>query len=142
MHIKRRETDRLGVRTVRTPSRNLLITLKFFVLFFSGVVAERVNLRYFLSMGMLLSGVLCYMFGLARSLNIHSLPYFIIVQILMGVFQTTGWPAVVTIVGHWFGKGKRGNFLCNYLMCMSRSFRSDRPSFRLILLLLSFDFQV
>ncbi|KAK6645097.1 hypothetical protein RUM43_001373 [Polyplax serrata] len=79
-----------------------------FAMFISGVVAERVNLRYFLSMGMLLSGVLCYMFGLAKSLNIHSLPYFIIVQILMGVFQTTGWPAVVTIVGHWFGKGKRG----------------------------------
>lgn len=25
-----------------------------------------------------------------------------------GVFQTSGWPGVVTVVGNWFGKGKRG----------------------------------
>lgn len=30
------------------------------------------------------------------------------VQIMGGVFQTTGWPGVVTVVGNWFGKGKRG----------------------------------
>lgn len=72
------------------------------------MVAERVNLRYFLAMGMIMSGVFCYLFGLARTLNIHSLAYFIVIQILMGIFQTTGWPAVVAVVGHWFGKGKRG----------------------------------
>ena len=27
---------------------------------------------------------------------------------MSGVFQTTGWPGVVTVVGNWFGKGKRG----------------------------------
>lgn len=27
---------------------------------------------------------------------------------LGGVFQTSGWPGVVTVVGNWFGKGKRG----------------------------------
>lgn len=27
---------------------------------------------------------------------------------MSGVFQTSGWPGVVTIVGNWFGKGKRG----------------------------------
>jgi len=25
-----------------------------------------------------------------------------------GIFQTSGWPGVVTIVGNWFGKSKRG----------------------------------
>ena len=29
-------------------------------------------------------------------------------QALGGVFQTSGWPGVVTVVGNWFGKGKRG----------------------------------
>lgn len=27
-------------------------------------------------------------------------------QIFNGLVQTTGWPAVVTCVGNWFGKGK------------------------------------
>lgn len=30
------------------------------------------------------------------------------IQALGGIFQTTGWPGVVTVVGNWFGKGKRG----------------------------------
>lgn len=29
-------------------------------------------------------------------------------QALGGFFQTSGWPSVVTIVGNWFGKGKKG----------------------------------
>lgn len=31
-----------------------------------------------------------------------------LVQAMGGVFQTSGWPGVVTVVGNWFGKGKRG----------------------------------
>ncbi|XP_052842195.1 glucose-6-phosphate exchanger SLC37A2 isoform X2 [Drosophila gunungcola] len=77
-------------------------------MFASGFVAERVSLRYFLSMGMILTGVFTYMFGIARTSNIHSLWYFVLVQILAGIFQTTGWPGVVTLVGRWFGKSKRG----------------------------------
>ncbi|XP_071441934.1 glucose-6-phosphate exchanger SLC37A2 isoform X2 [Hetaerina americana] len=77
-------------------------------MFFSGFVAERVNLRYFLSLGMIFSGVFIYLFGIAHSYGIHSLWYFIIIQILGGIVQTTGWPGVVTCMGNWFGKGKRG----------------------------------
>ncbi|XP_070851364.1 glucose-6-phosphate exchanger SLC37A2 isoform X1 [Drosophila suzukii] len=77
-------------------------------MFASGFVAERVSLRYFLSMGMILTGVFTYMFGIARTSNIHSLWYFVIVQIFAGIFQTTGWPGVVALVGRWFGKSKRG----------------------------------
>ncbi|XP_018302530.1 glucose-6-phosphate exchanger SLC37A2 isoform X1 [Mycetomoellerius zeteki] len=77
-------------------------------MFFSGFIAERVNLRYFLSIGMLASGISCYLFGIAKPYNIHNLWYFIFVQALGGIFQTSGWPGVVTVVGNWFGKGKRG----------------------------------
>ncbi|XP_017959641.1 glucose-6-phosphate exchanger SLC37A2 isoform X1 [Drosophila navojoa] len=77
-------------------------------MFVSGFVAERVSLRYFLSMGMIMTGVFTYLFGVARTSNIHSLSYFIFVQIFAGIFQTTGWPGVVTLVGRWFGKEKRG----------------------------------
>ncbi|KAL0133399.1 hypothetical protein PUN28_000855 [Cardiocondyla obscurior] len=77
-------------------------------MFFSGFIAERVNLRYFLSIGMLASGISCYLFGIAKPYNIHNLWYFIFVQALGGIFQTSGWPGVVTVVGNWFGRGKRG----------------------------------
>ncbi|XP_033251680.1 glucose-6-phosphate exchanger SLC37A2-like [Drosophila miranda] len=77
-------------------------------MFASGFVAERVSLRYVLSMGMILTGIFTYMFGIARTSNIHSLWYFILIQICAGIFQTTGWPGVVTLVGRWFGKSNRG----------------------------------
>jgi len=77
-------------------------------MFGSGFVAERVNLRYFLALGMLLSGVASYLFGIAKTYNIHNLWYFVAVQAFGGVVQTTGWPGVVSVVGNWFGKGKRG----------------------------------
>jgi OPA family glycerol-3-phosphate transporter-like MFS transporter 1/2 len=77
-------------------------------MFISGFIVERVSLRYFLSLGMLFSGVFCYMFGLAKTSDIHSFFYFFVVQALAGVFQTTGWPGVVTVMGRWYGKSKRG----------------------------------
>ncbi|XP_026281370.1 glucose-6-phosphate exchanger SLC37A2 isoform X2 [Frankliniella occidentalis] len=77
-------------------------------MFMSGFVAERVNLRYFLSFGMIFSGIASYFFGLARVLNIHDYSYFVVVQVFGGIVQTTGWPGVVTVVGNWFGKSKRG----------------------------------
>lgn len=77
-------------------------------MFASGFVAERVSLRYFLAFGMLLSGIFTYLFGIAKPYDIHSIWYFVIVQAAAGIFQTTGWPSVVTILGRWFGKSKRG----------------------------------
>ncbi|XP_043472889.1 glucose-6-phosphate exchanger SLC37A2 isoform X1 [Leptopilina heterotoma] len=77
-------------------------------MFLSGFIAERVNLRYFLALGMLTSGIASYLFGIARSYNIHSLSYLILVQTFGGICQTTGWPGVVTVVGNWFGRGNRG----------------------------------
>ncbi|XP_017460521.1 PREDICTED: glucose-6-phosphate exchanger SLC37A2 isoform X2 [Rhagoletis zephyria] len=77
-------------------------------MFVSGIVAERVSLRYYLSLGMLFSGLFTLLFGAAKSWNIHSMWYFVIVQILGGIVQTTGWPGVVTLMARWFGRSKRG----------------------------------
>lgn len=84
-----------------------LISYAIFM-FTSGIIAEHVNLRYFLTIGMILSGLANYFFGLAKVYNIHAFSYFFIVQMFGGIAQTTGWPGVVTIMGNWFGKGKRG----------------------------------
>ncbi|XP_044763770.1 glucose-6-phosphate exchanger SLC37A2 isoform X2 [Coccinella septempunctata] len=77
-------------------------------MFMSGFIAERVNLRYFLSLGMLLSGIFCYMFGMGKILNVHVLSYYLIFQIFAGIVQTSGWPGVVTVMGNWYGKSKKG----------------------------------
>lgn len=77
-------------------------------MFVSGIIAERVNIRYFLSIGMIMSGVFTYLLGFAKTYNIHNLFYYVIVQGMGGIFQTTGWPGVVTVMSNWFGKSKRG----------------------------------
>ncbi|XKL65384.1 hypothetical protein PGB90_008804 [Kerria lacca] len=77
-------------------------------MFFSGFIGERMNLRYFLTIGTLMSGICIYIFGLAKIYNIHNIWYFIGVQFFGGIFQTTGWPGVVTVVGNWYGREKNG----------------------------------
>uniref|UniRef100_A0A8D3D8Z6 Glucose-6-phosphate exchanger SLC37A2 n=1 Tax=Scophthalmus maximus TaxID=52904 RepID=A0A8D3D8Z6_SCOMX len=77
-------------------------------MFFSGIFGERLPLRYYLSVGMLMSGLFTCLFGLGFYWNIHSLWYYACIQVMNGLVQTTGWPAVVACVGNWFGKGKRG----------------------------------
>jgi OPA family glycerol-3-phosphate transporter-like MFS transporter 1/2 len=51
--------------------------------FISGHIAERVNIRYFLTAGMILTGIFTALFGLAEYWNIHSLTYFIVIQVLI-----------------------------------------------------------
>lgn len=84
-----------------------LISYALFM-FLSGYLAERIHLRYFLSFGMIFSGIFTYLFGLAYYYDIHNLYYFILLQIFTGLFQTTGWPAVVSAVGNWCPKESRG----------------------------------
>jgi len=77
-------------------------------MFISGHVAERMNMRYFLAGGMTMSALLTIAFGLGHVFKIHSLAYFIVIQVCCGIFQSSGWPGVVATMGNWFGKGKRG----------------------------------
>ncbi|CAH1642180.1 unnamed protein product [Spodoptera littoralis] len=77
-------------------------------MFVSGMVAERVDLRYFLSLGMLTSAIFCYLFGIGRTYNVHNISYYLLVQAGAGIAQTTGWPGTVAIVGKWFGNSKKG----------------------------------
>ena len=60
------------------------------IVHFSGFVAEHMNLRYFLTLGMFLSGTFSVLFGLAFYINIHSFAYFVIMQIFAGAFQSSG----------------------------------------------------
>lgn len=77
-------------------------------MFISGWVAERTNLRYFLFIGMVASGITTCAFGMGYIFKFHNYPYYLLVQVVNGIFQSTGWPGVVPLMGNWFGKGKRG----------------------------------
>nr|XP_043617582.1 putative glycerol-3-phosphate transporter 1 [Erigeron canadensis]XP_043617583.1 putative glycerol-3-phosphate transporter 1 [Erigeron canadensis] len=77
-------------------------------MFFSGHIGDRMNLRIFLTIGMVGTGLFTSLFGVGYWANIHVFYYYLIVQMLAGLFQSTGWPSVVAVMGKWFGKGKRG----------------------------------
>uniref|UniRef100_A0A3Q1AZJ7 Major facilitator superfamily (MFS) profile domain-containing protein n=1 Tax=Amphiprion ocellaris TaxID=80972 RepID=A0A3Q1AZJ7_AMPOC len=77
-------------------------------MYLSGIIGERLPIRLYLTVGMLTSGLFTCLFGLGYFYNIHSLGFYIFVQVANGLVQTTGWPSVVTCIGNWFGKGRRG----------------------------------
>ncbi|KAM8856516.1 glucose-6-phosphate exchanger SLC37A1 isoform 2-T2 [Spinachia spinachia] len=77
-------------------------------MYLSGIIGERVPIRLYLTVGMLFSGLFTCLFGLGYVYNIHNMGFYIFVQVANGLVQTTGWPSVVTCIGNWFGKGRRG----------------------------------
>ncbi|VYS59639.1 unnamed protein product [Arabidopsis thaliana] len=79
-----------------------------FGMYFAGHLGDRMNLRIFLTVGMIGTGLFTSLFGVGYWGNIHSFYYFLIMQMLAGLFQSSGWPSVVAVVGNWFNKKKRG----------------------------------
>ncbi|EFJ50964.1 hypothetical protein VOLCADRAFT_57773, partial [Volvox carteri f. nagariensis] len=77
-------------------------------MFFAGHLGDRVDLRGFLTAGMVLSGIFTSLFGMGYFWDMHIFSYYVLVSIMAGLFQSTGWPSVVSIVANWSGKGKRG----------------------------------
>ncbi|XP_062983623.1 glucose-6-phosphate exchanger SLC37A1 [Elgaria multicarinata webbii] len=77
-------------------------------MYLSGIIGERLPIRYYLTGGMFASGLFTAMFGFGYFYNIHNLWFYIVAQVANGFVQTTGWPSVVTCIGNWFGKGRRG----------------------------------
>ncbi|TRZ01048.1 hypothetical protein DNTS_033664 [Danionella cerebrum] len=93
-------------------------------MYLSGIIGERLPIRLYLTVGMLSSGLFTCLFGLGYVYDVHSLGFYIFVQdgeafriltsvplcnqVANGLVQTTGWPSVVTCIGNWFGKGRRG----------------------------------
>ncbi|KAG6473096.1 putative glycerol-3-phosphate transporter 5 [Zingiber officinale] len=76
-------------------------------MYLAGHVADRVDLRRFLALGMLASGIATAAFGAAYWWGVHSLGFFVAVQVASGIVQSIGWPCVIAVVGNWFGKSPR-----------------------------------
>lgn len=60
-------------------------------LFITGPLGDRLNLRWFLGLGMIGAGLFCFGFGSAALLDVHHLAFFIAMNLGAGLFQATGW---------------------------------------------------
>lgn len=58
-----------------------LITLSLFPCCLSGIIGERLPIRYYLTFGMLASGAFTALFGLGYFYNIHSLGFYVVTQV-------------------------------------------------------------
>jgi len=67
----------------------------------SGHIAERTNLRYFLVVGMCASGVFTALFGLGHYWHIHSLSFYIGVQVQLPLRQFFAFSRIA-ITAIWY----------------------------------------
>lgn len=89
-------------------------------LFISGILGDRFDLRIVLCLGMVLTSVMIFCFGvLSEWLHIYSIGWYVSFWILNGLAQSTAWPCVVAIMGNWFGKEGRGLIFGIWSACAS-----------------------
>ncbi|CAM8891163.1 unnamed protein product [Rhodiola kirilowii] len=77
-------------------------------MYVAGHLGDSLDLRLFLTTGMIGSGIFVGLFGMGYFWNVHAFSFYLIMQMVAGLFQATGWPSVVAVIGNWFGKRKRG----------------------------------
>uniref|UniRef100_A0A2K6EWC5 Solute carrier family 37 member 3 n=1 Tax=Propithecus coquereli TaxID=379532 RepID=A0A2K6EWC5_PROCO len=89
-------------------------------LFISGIVGDRLNLRWVLSFGMCSSALVVFVFGTVTEwLHFYNKWLYCCLWIVNGLLQSTGWPCVVAVMGNWFGKAGRGVVFGLWSACAS-----------------------
>jgi MFS transporter, OPA family, sugar phosphate sensor protein UhpC len=73
--------------------------------FLSGILADRSNPRYFMSIGLILTGIFNLFFGFSSSFWA-----FAIFWALNGIFQGWGWPACAKQLTNWYSQSERGRW--------------------------------
>jgi len=73
--------------------------------FASGMLCDKSNPRYFMAIGLILTGVCNLLFGFSSSLLLFALFWG-----LNGWFQGWGWPACTKQLTHWFSRSERGTW--------------------------------
>ena len=72
--------------------------------FVNGYVSDRSDARYFMSLGLFLSAMVCLCMGFGSSLL-----FFIFLWGLNGWFQSMGWPPCARLITHWFSPSELGS---------------------------------
>ncbi|MFN0064645.1 MAG: MFS transporter family glucose-6-phosphate receptor UhpC [Chlamydiales bacterium] len=73
--------------------------------FASGVMSDQSNPRYFMAIGLIITGIMNIFFGLSSTLI-----FFAIFWGLNGWFQGWGWPPCARLLTHWYSKSERGSW--------------------------------
>jgi MFS transporter, OPA family, sugar phosphate sensor protein UhpC len=73
--------------------------------FVSGIMGDRSNARYFMSFGLLITGICNILFGFCSSFYLFALFWG-----LNGWFQGFGWPACARLLTHWYSQTERGRW--------------------------------
>jgi len=73
--------------------------------FVSGMVSDRCNPRYFMSFGLIMTGLFNIFFGLSSSFML-----FLALWGLNGWFQGFGWPPCAKYLTHWYSHSERGSW--------------------------------
>lgn len=73
--------------------------------FLSGMLADRSNPRFFMAMGLILTGLANILFGLSSSVLL-----FAVFWGMNGWFQGWGWPPCARLLTHWYSQKERGTW--------------------------------
>lgn len=73
--------------------------------FASGVLSDQTNPRYFMALGLMLTGIINICFGMSSSLMMFALFWG-----LNGWFQGFGWPPCARFLTHWYSRSERGSW--------------------------------
>jgi len=73
--------------------------------FFSGVISDKANLRYFMGIGLIMTGGFNLLFGLSSSVLLFGL-----FLTMNGFFQGWGSPPCARLLTHWYSQSERGRW--------------------------------
>ena len=82
--------------------------------FFMGIWSDRSNPRYFMSIGLIISGVINFFFPYAASLGVMFLLMF-----ANGWVQGMGWPPAGRTMTHWFSVSERGTKMADLVSSLA-----------------------
>ncbi len=73
--------------------------------FMSGILSDESNPRYFMALGLILTGIFNIFFGFSSSLILFALFWG-----MNGWFQGWGWPPCAKLLTHWYSQSERGRW--------------------------------
>jgi OPA family sugar phosphate sensor protein UhpC-like MFS transporter len=73
--------------------------------FISGIISDNANARYFMAIGLIMTGIINIIFGLSSAFWVFALCW-----TLNGWFQGFGWPPCAKFLSYWYSQSERGRW--------------------------------
>lgn len=89
---------------------------------FLGSYGDRINLKYFIGIGMILTSFASSLIGIIAFFEIKELWITAVLMGLSGVTSSTLWPGFMAVMGNWFNKNECGLVMGIYVTCYNVNF--------------------